>query len=280
MPAEVAPQEYESGSDEISRRMARHRLAGIPLIDLHVHLKGGLTLDQALDRSRRDGIQYGIAVNCGKGFPVQDDAAACAFFDSLKGQPVFAGMQAEGREWTGMFSRETAARFDYIFTDAMTWTDNRGRRMRLWIPEEVGSIVAVEGFMETLVARTVDLLEHEPIDIFVNPTFLPAVLAHDYDRLWTVERIAKVIDAAARNGVAIELNDLYRLPSAEFVRRAKAAGCKFTFGSNNTGPADLGRCAYGLSLIDECGLAAGDFFIPGVSGLKAADRKPDAFQRV
>jgi hypothetical protein len=280
MPAELGSQKYESGSDEISRLMARHRLAGIPLIDLHVHLKGGLTLDQALDRSRRDGMQYGIAVNCGKGFPVEDDAAALAFFDGLKGQPVFAGMQAEGREWTGMFSRRTAARFDYIFTDAMTWTDEHGLRMRLWIPEEVGSIADVEGFMETLVARTVDLLEHEPIDIFVNPTFLPAVIAHDYDRLWTGARMAKVIGAAARNGVAIELNDLYRLPSPEFVRRAKANGCKFTFGSNNTGPGDLGRCAYGLSLIDECGLAAGDFFIPGTCGPKAADRKPEAFLRV
>jgi hypothetical protein len=39
-----------------------------PMVDYHVHLKGGLTLEQALDRSRRDGIGYGIAVNCGKGF--------------------------------------------------------------------------------------------------------------------------------------------------------------------------------------------------------------------
>jgi histidinol phosphatase-like PHP family hydrolase len=92
--------------------------------------------------------------------------------------------------------------------------------------------------------------------------------------------MAKVIGAAARNGVAIELNDLYRLPSAEFVRSAKAAGCKFTFGSNNTGPADLGRCGYGMRLIDVCGLTAGDFFIPGASGPKAADRKPEAFLRV
>jgi hypothetical protein len=33
-------------------------------------------------------------------------------------------------------------------------------------------------------------------------------------------------------------------------------------------------------LIDECGLAASDFFIPGTKGLKAADRKPEAFQRL
>lgn len=257
--------------------VTRHN--GIPLIDLHVHLKGGLTLEQALSQSRRDGIQYGIAVNCGKGFPVQDDAAAAEFCASMKGQPFFAGMQAEGREWTSMFSSQVAAGFDYIFTDAMTWTDDDGRRMRLWITEEVGAIADSEAFMETLVARTVGILEHEPIDIFVNPTFLPAVISNDYDRLWTSERMARVIEAASLNQVAIELNDLYHLPNRKFVRMAKAAGCKFTLGTNNTGPGDLGRSEYGLQMIDDCGLTASDFFIPGVAGTKAADRKPEAFLR-
>ena len=249
-----------------------------PIVDLHVHLKGGLTLEQALEQSRRDGIQYGIAVNCGKGFPVQSDTAAEEFCASLQGHPVFAGMQAEGREWTSMFSRGTAARFDYIFTDAMTWTDDSGRRMRLWIAEEVGEIADAEAFMETLVARTVEILEHEPIDIFVNPTFLPAVIASGYDRLWTDQRMARVIEAAVRNHVAIELNDLYRLPGGKFVLKAKAAGCKFTVGTNNTGPEDLGRSEYGMSMIAECGLSEEDFFVPARGGLKAAERKPQAFR--
>lgn len=250
-----------------------------PLVDLHVHLKSGLTLKEALERSHRDGIRYGIAVNCGRGFPVQDDADAIKFCDSLKGQPVFVGMQAEGREWTSMFSCQAAAQFDYVFSDAMTWTDDNGRRMRLWIAEEVGVIADVDGFMETLVARSVDILENEPIDIFVNPTFLPELIAGDYDRLWTEERMAKVICAAVRNDVAIELNDLYHLPSSKFVRMAKAAGCKFTLGSNNTGPDDLGRSDYGVRMVAECGLVAGDFFVPGADGLKAALRKPEAFRK-
>jgi hypothetical protein len=256
----------------------KNNLKSIPMLDLHVHLKGGLTLEQALQQSHRDGIRYGIAVNCGKGFPVQDDAAAIAFCDSMKGHPVFCGMQAEGREWTRMFTYQAAVRFDYIFTDAMTWTDDHGRRMRLWIPEEVGEIPDAEGFMETLVARSVTILEDEPIDIFVNPTFLPAVLEKDYDRLWTSARIAKLIHAALRNQVAIELNDLYHLPGKSFVLAARAAGCKFTLGTNNTGPADLGQSEYGRQMIEECGLAESDFFVPGATGPKAAERKPQAFR--
>jgi hypothetical protein len=247
------------------------------MVDFHVHLKSGFTLEQALAKSRRDGIQYGIAVNCGKGFLVQDDDGAKAFVDSLHGAPVFIAMQAEGREWTGMFSRRAAALFDYIFTDSMTWTDNRGRRMRLWIPAEVGTIADPQEFMDTLVERTVGILNNEPIDIYVNPTFLPDVIANDYESLWTEERRRKVIDAAVRNGVAIELNNRYRLPSASFVKMAKAAGARFTFGTNNSAATDLGRCEYGLQLVEECKLVWQDFFVP-LKAPKAIERKGDALK--
>ena len=59
---------------------------------------------------------------------------------------------------------------------------------------------------------------------------------------------------------------------------AKAASCKFAFGTNNTGPDDLGRCEYGLSMLQECRLGAQDFFVPGASGPKAVERMGAAFR--
>ncbi|MBZ5585389.1 MAG: DUF1080 domain-containing protein [Acidobacteriia bacterium] len=265
-------------ADEVFRQIVALSAENYPVVDYHVHLKEGLTLEQALAQSRRDGIQYGIAINCGKGFPTDNDDAARAFVDSLKAQPVFIAMQAEGREWTQMFSRRAAGLFDYIFTDSMTWTDNRGRRMRLWIPDEVGTIADPQEFMDTLVDRAVGILEREPVDIYVNPTFLPDVLAKDYDRLWTEARMRKVTGAAARNQVAIELNSRYQLPSPAFVRMAKEAGCKFTFGTNNTGPKDLARSEYGLRMVNECGLRWQDFFVPGAWAPKAVERKGNALR--
>ena len=244
-----------------------------PVVDYHVHLKLGLTLEQALAKSRRDGVAYGIAVNCGKGFPIETDAGVIAFHESMKGQPCFIAMQAEGREWMQMISRKAAGLFDYIFTDSMTWTDRHGKRMRTWMADEVGVIADPQEFMDTLVERAVGILENEPIDIYVNPTYIPDQLAKDYDRLWTPARMQQVADAAAKNHVAIELNDRYKLPSASFVRMAKASGCKFTFGTNNTGPNDLGRSEYGLKMIDECKLVWQDFFVPGAWWPKATDRK-------
>jgi hypothetical protein len=255
--------------------IGRHNL---PMVDYHVHLKEGLTLEQALAKSRRDGIEYGIAINCGKFNPVQNDQGARDFVNRMKGQPCFVAMQAEGREWTEMFSRSTVALFDYVFTDSMTWTDNHGRRLRLWIPEELGAIADIREFMDTLVERTLGILEHEPVDIYVNPTYLPPAIAKDYDQLWTEERMKKIATAAARNNVAIELNDRYKIPSRNFVRVAKDAGCKFTLGTNNSNASDLGRSEFGIRMIQECKLQWQDFFVPGAWGPKAIERKGSALK--
>ncbi len=274
-PNDAPPPATPAGAtDEVARELIRLGAHNYPVVDYHSHLKGGLTLEQLLERSRNTGIFYGVAINCGKGFPVQDEASARKFVDSQRGVPVFTAMQAEGREWTQMFDRATVGLFDYVFTDSMTWTDNRGRRMRTWMPDEVGTIADPQEFMDTLVDRAVGILEREPIDIYANPTFLPDVLAKDYDRLWTDERITQVLKAAKKGAVAIELNNRYRLPSEKIVKMARQEGLKFSFGTNNTGPQDLGRCEYGLKMVKAAQLRWQDFFVPGEKGERAIDRKP------
>jgi len=234
-----------------------------PLVDLHAHLKGGLTIEQALALSRATGMFLGVAVNCGKGNPVQTDAEALEFVKSMEGKPVFVGMQAEGREWLTMFSKETRAKFDYVFTDSMTWTNPAGKRMRLWMPNEVEIGPDEQAFMDLLVEKTVGILETEPIDVYVNPTFLPEAIAPRYDALWTEARMTKLIDAAVKNGVAIEINARYKLPSEAFLRLAKAKGSKFTFGTNNGGASDLGDWSYPLDMQKKLGLEWQDMFVPG-----------------
>ncbi len=139
--------------------------------------------------------------------------------------------------------------------------DDQGRRMRLWINSEVPEIKDPAAFMDMLVDRTVKILSTEPIDVYVNPTFLPDAIAKDYDTLWTEARMQKVVDAAARRGIAIEINSRYKLPRAAFLRLAKAAGCKFTFGTNN-GDRDVGRLDYCFQMINEIGLKWQDIWVP------------------
>lgn len=245
--------------------------ADLALVDYHVHLKGGLTLDQALEISKNNGVKFGIAQNCGLGFPVTDDAGAMQFIEKLQGRDAYIGMQAEGREWLSLFSMEVIARFDYVFSDALTFTDSKGRRTRLWMKDEV-FVEDKQVFMDMYVDKIVSIISNEPIDIFVNPTFLPECIRDEYDALWTEQRMAKVIDAAVKSGVAIEINASSKIPSKTFIIRAKKAGVKFTCGTNNGGK-ELGNLEYCRRMTKECSLTKKDFFDHRKDRKKRAQRQ-------
>ena len=74
------------------------------ITDLHIHLKGGFTIDSAIAKSVKEKIQYGVVTNCGLGFPVHTDGQIDSVMASMKKYPQFyVGMQAEGREWVNIF---------------------------------------------------------------------------------------------------------------------------------------------------------------------------------
>jgi hypothetical protein len=247
---------------ELDREVIQLSARNFPLMDLHVHLKEGLTLEQALANARQYGLTYGIAVNCGLGMPLPDENALRKFLAETERPPqAYLAMQAEGREWLELFSKESIEQFDYVFTDAMTWTNDAGKRMRLWIPREV-EVGDPQQFMDMLVDRIQTILNHEPIDIYVNPTYIPDQIANRYAELWTAARMDKVISALVKSGVALEINDARRIPSPAFIKRAKAAGVKFTFGTNNAGVSDLRHLEYCLEMIRECDLQPNDMWIP------------------
>lgn len=243
--------------DTIVTKLSR---AGFPLVDYHVHLKGGLTIDEVVANSQRLGINYGVAPNCGLHFPVTNDESLYKYMEAVKGSPTYKGMQAEGREWITLFSPEAISKFDYIFTDAMTFTDKKGRRNRIWIPEEVW-VDNKQQFMDDLVEKIEAIFSQEPVDIYVNPTVLPAQLMPEYNKLWTKVRMQRVVKVLADNGVALEINARYKTPSAEMIKMAKAAGVKFAFGTNNV-TRELGQLEYCLEMVQECGLTPGDMFEP------------------
>jgi histidinol phosphatase-like PHP family hydrolase len=247
---------------EFEKKLIDLAAGNFPLVDLHVHLKGGLTRSEALDNARKYGFTYGLAVNCGLKMGYETDSALRRYLDQFEDVPLaWHGMQAEGREWVDLFSEETVTRFDYVFTDAMTWTNDEGRRMRLWIPEET-EVGDPQDFMDQLVDRIEQILNTEPVDIYVNPTYLPGEIDERYDELWTDERMDRVIKALAENQVALEINNKLQLPTPAFIIKAKEAGVKFTFGTNNGGRNDMGRMEYAIAMIGECGLAPGDMWMP------------------
>lgn len=232
--------------------------AGYNIIDYHAHLKGGLTIEELVHHSEVSGIKYGVAVNCGIGFPIQNTSDLVRHYNIMKEYPVMNAMQAEGREWLKNFNPDSVKLFEYVFTDALTFHDAKGRRTRLWMKDEV-YVDNPNDFMNYYVNEIVEIISNEPIDIFVNPTFLPEVIQDKYDELWNEERILKVVKALQKNDIALEINARKEIPSAKFIKIAKQNNVKFTLGTNNTN-ANLGYLEYCLKIIEECNLSPSDFW--------------------
>ena len=254
--------------DEQTDHVIRFQQKDFPVIDYHVHLKGGLTKEMAHAMSMNYGINYGVAPNAGEGGVgrmLADDAEVRAYYEEVKNHPFLFGVQGEGRKWTQTFSQEALGIFDYLFTDAMTIIDHNKRNARIYRAEEViRDGVTMDQYMEQIVDQTVKILTNEPADIFANATYIPDDMNADYDKYWTDERVERVLNVLAEHKIALEISARYKIPSLDIIRKAKAKGIKFTFGTNNV-DANFGRLEYSLEAVEKCGLTVEDMWFPTMS---------------
>ena len=254
--------------DEQNDNIIRLQQQNFPVIDYHVHLKGGLTKEMAHAMSMNYGINYGVAPNAGEGGVgrmLANDQEVYEYYEEVKPLPFLCGVQGEGRKWTATFSQEALGTFDYLFTDAMTIMDHKNRNSRIYRSEEVHyDGVTKEEYMEQIVDQTVKILTNEPADIFANPTYIPEDMQADYDQYWTDERINRVLDVMKEHSIAPEINPRYMIPSLKIIRMAKERGLKFVFGTNNV-DANFGKLEYCIEAIKECGITIDDLWFPSMS---------------
>ena len=264
----VNPNDTLPPVDEQNDAIIRLQQQNFPVIDYHVHLKGDLTKEIAHALSMNYGINYGVAPNAGEGGVgrmLADDKEVYEYFEEVKPLPFLCGVQGEGRKWTATFSQEALGIFDYLFTDAMTIMDHKNRNSRIYRAEEVHyDGVTKEQYMEQIVDQTVKILTNEPADIFANPTYIPEDMQADYDKLWTDERINRVLDVMKEHSIALEINPRYKIPSLKIIQMAKDRGLKFTFGTNNV-DANFGKLEYCIEAIEQCGITTDDLWFPSMS---------------
>ena len=241
-----------------------------PIVDYHVHVEGATTIEHVLQLARERGVKVGIAEHGGVGEGMKTDEDMRKYLARWAGKPVYRGMQGGGLTWSKMFSKDMIVQLDYVLSDALNFPDKDGKIVYLWTPAAL--ITDEQDFMERYVAFNLQVMNEEPIDILANATFLPDDIVHDYSVLWTDERMEKVIETARKHAIAIEISGLYKIPSKKFILKAKAAGIKFTFGSNTHGE-EVGMVGYGIQMAHECGLTAANMFTPPPHDLKPIIRR-------
>lgn len=255
-----APEDQAAGSD-----------LDFPLIDFHAHVEGEVTMNRALELAGERGVMLGLAEHGGCRQGMKNDEEIKQYIARLEGLPVYKGMQAEGHDWMRCFSKEVVVQLDFVLADALVFPEKDGPEkdvqwVQLWT--SAAKVTDAQDFMERYVDFNVRVISKEPIDIMANPTFLPEQIAGDYDALWTEQRMRKVIDAAAKFQVAIEINSRYKIPSLTFLHMAKEARLRFSFGSN-AHDENVGKLDYSVRMAKELGLTHEDMFMPA-----PPDQKP------
>jgi len=240
-----------------------------PLVDYHVHLSGTLTIDKAVDLANKRAVKFGIVEHPGPGYKIADDKTLKQYLEMLKKYPVYKGLQPVYPNWAKALSKELLYQLDYILMDALTLPEKNGGWLRIWRADTV--VTDKQAFIERYVDFNLQILMQEPIDIFAWPTYLPTAVSQEYDALWTQTRMQKLVDVVVKKGIALEINELAKVPKARFITMAKEAGAKFTFGTDSRDER-AGRFDYCLQMAKECRLAKKDMFSPKPDGEKAIQR--------
>jgi histidinol phosphatase-like PHP family hydrolase len=241
----------------------------LPLVDLHVHLDNS-SIDQVLALANEQGVKYGIVEHAGtkvNKYPVvlSNDAELGAYIAMLEGKPVYKGVQAEWVDWASGFSKELLSKLDFVLADTMTFPAPDGHRQKMWEPgTDLGDH---KTFMDRYVDWHIQILNRPPVNILANVSWLPEPFSADYEANWTAARVTEVVEAMVKNGVACEISSSFELPKLSFLRIAKEAGVKFTFGSNGRYP-KMGKLDYSLRMARELGLTTANLYSP--SGAKPA----------
>ena len=233
---------------------------GITIVDYHVHIRGGMTPELAVEREKAWIVRSSAMDNHGREWDTKNDSQLLKFAEKAKSasgrMPV--GIQVNDRDWFRQISPSTREKFDFILADTMIMGKRAdGRDNRLWQPQTIDD---PEKWMKEYFAHNMRILD-EPISILANPTYLPMELADRYDSLWTDERMRKLIAKAVKKGVALEIQAGSPYPRPRFLLMAKQMGAKFSFGTNNfdSKPKDLARWLEAIMWLD---LQVSDIWTP------------------
>jgi histidinol phosphatase-like PHP family hydrolase len=221
--AQTLPEPSQAMKDQVARLKAKN----IPLTDYHIHIRGGMTPEKALDWAKKTGIRSGILENHGKGWTLSDNDELKAFIEDAQKVPdVLIGIQVNDRDWFKTIELTLRAQLDFVLADTMIMDGQK-----LWLEAEY-KIDDENAWLERYFAHCMTVVK-EPITILANPTYLPSRIEHRYNDFWTEARMTQLIEAAVENKVALEIQSDTKFPNKKFIELAMQKGAKISIGRNN-----------------------------------------------
>ncbi|MCF0234122.1 MAG: hypothetical protein HUK22_03990, partial [Thermoguttaceae bacterium] len=235
---------------------------GLPIVDYHIHIRGGMTPELALERARKTGVKSGVLENAGRDWPLSTNEKIAEFIDSVAAlneklapaERLRVGLQVNDRDWYIKIPQKLYRRLDFILADTMIMgVDATGQPQKLWLlPENYRT--DKDMWFRRYFNHCLNVVG-EPIDVLANVTYLPEFIKDDYDKYWTESRMRTLIQAAIDNDVALEIQAESEFPKPKFIKLALEMGAKLSFGSNNF-DASLHDLTAWKRAIDDCNITA------------------------
>jgi len=214
-------------SQEMLDQVSRLKKKAIPLTDYHIHIRGGMSHEKAIDWAQKTGIKSSAIENQGRDWPLSNDIAIRAFIEDGKRFPeLLIGLQVNDRDWYKAIAPSLLDELDFVLSDTMVMDGQK-----LWL-EDTYSIEDEEAWLRRYFDHNLQIL-NEPITIFANPLYLPVKMMHHYEDFWTIERQTTIIDAATKNKIALEIQANTQFPHIGFMKLALEKGAKISMGRNN-----------------------------------------------
>jgi hypothetical protein len=239
-------------------KMLAYQANHMPFIDFGIHADGPFNVDSAMQAYMKTGVNLGLVVDASKMEKGNENGSMLDFINRYLKYPVFVGVYRQNLAPIDSVNESTRDQFDYTIGNISTFKMRDGQDIDL---TKEATIPNKQAFMDDYVKAIADALDKGSLSILSDATLLPTNLQSESDKLWTTERMLKVIESARRNNTAIGIDNRSKLPSIPFLKLAKEKGCLF---------APMGLYADGVmheplyvyEVIDQCKLDYKDMYIP------------------
>ncbi len=241
--------------------------------DLHVHTNmsdGDLSLAEVVEVAAERGIRVGIADHVSTRNPeqfVSTPERLEQYLAAIEVAPVFRSAEFC---WCDPFAAHLAEdllhRFDYLIGSNHGFMLPDGTLASPWWAELPAPWTdRSQELMDVMVRNLCEMVSSMPIDIAAHPTLLPPALLDidpDLETWWTGEREDRLIEAAVKAGVALEISNRYRLPHLRFLIKARQAGARFSVGSDGHQRHQVARLDWAVDAARTASITDENLFIP------------------
>ena len=235
--------------------------------DCHAHTRhsdGKLTVSELVEKAASLGVRPSVSdhMSCAVAKGVRTLDGVNAYLDDLQHYPVLRGGEFCWHDtlWRTL-PPETVHRFTHRLGSLHAVRLPDGSYVRAFT-KQLPAGLTTAAYMQAHVDSLEHLAREMPVDIIAHPAIAPPAM-HDVplEERWSEQLEERAVTALARAGIAFEISNRYPVHE-RLVRRAQAAGVRFSLGSDGHSREQVADIRKPLALARSIGVRDEDLYDP------------------